>query len=151
MAIDTKAQVVALLAEYEEQEKMKLALWGQYKQAFETLDSLNARQAEIKDQLKRVLHTLDGPPRYSVLKGKTLSVASGKSYSVKVTYKRKADFYLPSEIDDWVYSAHPNIITSVDTVACAELAVDVPSVARAWRKGAYMTPTVTVERLKRDE
>lgn len=142
-------QVKDLLWRYELAEQERQKLRQKFPQLFDVLERLDQEQKEVKDSLKRLLHTKSGPPD-QVRPGASSHVwARGEMYTVEVTYKKKANYYDPTKLPKAVFMM-PGVVTEVDKGILDQMAKKDGRIAKALIVGEWMTPAVSIPRLTRD-
>lgn len=146
--LSLERQVADLLFRFELAEETKTRIREKNVEVFEQLANLDAEQTEVRDSLKRLLHTKDGPPD-QVRPGSASHVwAKGGYYFVEVTYKKHGNYYDPKLLPLATFMI-PGIVTEVDKGVLDGLAKKDGRIARALVQGAYMTPAVSIKRIER--
>lgn len=145
----TEKQVRDLLFRFELAEQARLKLAEVHSDLFDHLARLDAEQAEVKDALKRLLHTKNGPPA-QVRPGSSSHIwARGDYYYVEVVYKKKSNYYNPAALPPAVFTM-PGVVTEVDKGVLDHLAKKDGRIARALVQGEFMTPSVSIRRAERE-
>jgi hypothetical protein len=113
---------------------------------FDRVDTLKAIQTECLATAKRLVYSDSGPP--AGVSGRVHRPAAGKVVGMKVTYKKHADYYDPSRLPKDIL-AREGIVKEVDREAVAGLKD--PRCEAALVTGKWMTPSLEIERLKKNE
>lgn len=143
---DLRGQAKDLLFKYELAERLRQSLMAQHKALFERLDEIDTQQEELKAEIKRVFYTDSGPPPEVQIGSAQVNWATGDSFHLQVTYKRKGACYDPAQLPVEVF-ATPKIVTGVDKAICDALATKDGRVRGALVQGEWMTPSVSLPRV----
>jgi hypothetical protein len=116
-----------------------------YAAAFAKVEELLEKQQQCKDNIKRLLHTKDGPPEAVPLGHRSHTWASGDMFKVVMTYKKETDYYNPSKLPK-VTLTLPGIVLKVDNAKLDILAAKDARVKHALTSGDWMTPALSLQR-----
>ena len=146
----TEKRVTELLFQFELAEKTRQRLREENPDVFDKLDRIEESQKEAREELRRLLHTKDGPP--PIVKPGTASHtwARGENFLVEVHYKKYHDYYDPKKLPLAVFSI-PGVVVKVDTEVLDKLSKKDGRIRVARTFGGWMTPAVSVRRMSGDE
>lgn len=116
---------------------------------FKKLEELEEKKSEIRESLKRMLYTNDGPPKSVPIGTKTHTWAVGTLFKVDVSYKKHADYYDPKKLPVETF-AIKGVVTEVSKDVCDRLALKDGRVKNAYVPGEWMTPAVSIPRIERE-
>jgi hypothetical protein len=152
---EASAAMKGFLSRYERAELALAQIRQENESLFNKIEFHEAEKSECLASIRRLAYTKDGPPAGVELRGKTAYPAKAQHFTVKVVYKKHSDYYDPELLPELVLRT-PGVVKEVDSAAIDALLstskITKGSVARAVadakREGEWMTPSVSIERLK---
>lgn len=142
---DFEKQIRDLLFRYELAEQEKQRLQKDNEKLFTRLQELDADQKEVKDILRRLFYTTNGPPP-QVAPGHSSHIwAKGDTFYVEVVYKKKSSYYDPKLLPKAVF-LQPGVVTEVDKSVLDKLAKTDGRIRDALVQGPWMTPALSIPR-----
>jgi hypothetical protein len=155
--VDRDKAMKGFLSRYERAELALAQIRQENEDLFNKIEFHEAEKAECLASIRRLAFTKEGPPPGVKLQGKTAYPAKTQHFGVKVVYKKHSDYYDPELLPELVLRT-PGVVKEVDSAAIDALltaskgtiqgSLLTRAVAAAKKEGEWMTPSVSIERLK---
>lgn len=151
------ADVQGQLDRYEAIEKREQEIEQENEEIFTELSELAEEKEGLRQTMRRLAYSKVGPP--SGVKGRMFYPVAGARLEVSVTYKKRSDFYDPTELPSSALTS-VGVVRDVDTVAVDAVlerleATDglskkqqrhIAEIKAAKRTGDWMTPALSIKR-----
>ena len=141
-------EVRDLLFRFELSEEKRRRIVTENRAVFDALDEIESEQTVVRDMIKRLLHTKEGPPDEVPAGASSHTWARGNFFSVSVQYKRASDYYDPAKLPLAVF-LRPGVVAEVHRDILDKLAKTDKRISGALVHGAWMTPAVSISANKR--